>query len=97
MAPLVSPQEDDDLGSMGFYMLMVLFWTIFSLYIGKRYGILSSAAALAANPFLEQAVFVSGGGFGGRGGGGFSGGGGGFSGGGFGGGSSGGGGATSSW
>lgn len=100
MAPLVTPQQDDDdLGAVGFYFLVLIFWIIFALYIGRRYGMLSSAVALAANPFVDVPIVVGGGGHsrGGFGGGGFSGGGGGFSGGGFGGGSSGGGGATSSW
>ena len=100
MAPLVTPQQDnDDMGAVGFYFLTLIFWIIFSLYIGRRYGMLSSAVAFAANPFVDVPIVVGGGGHsrGGFGGGGFSGGGGGFSGGGFGGGSSGGGGATSGW
>jgi uncharacterized membrane protein YgcG len=98
MSPLVTTQADDDLGSMPIYGITTAFWVLFFLYIARRYGMMNAGAALAANPFVEQAAFVvtSGGGFGG-GGGGFSGGGGGFSGGSFGGGSSGGGGATSSW
>jgi len=97
MSALVSPQQDDDdLGAVGFYFLALIFWIVFALYIGRRYGMLPSAVALAANPFVETPIFVAGGGgghhrSGGFGGGGFSGGGG------FGGGSSGGGGATSSW
>jgi len=103
MSPLVTTQqqEDDDLGQVGFYFLVLIFWIIFALYIGRRYGMLPAAAALAANPFVETPIFVAGGGGGHHRSGGFGGGGGGFSGGsfggGFGGGSSGGGGATSSW
>ena len=83
MAPLVTPQQDDDdLGAVGFYFLVLIFWIIFALYIGRRYGMLSSAVALAANPFVDVPIVVGGGG---------------HSRGGFGGGSSGGGGATSSW
>ena len=98
MAPLVTPQQDDDdLGAVGFYFLVLIFWIIFALYIGRRYGMLSSAVALAANPFVDVPIVVGGGGHSRGGFGGGSSGGGGFSGGGFGGGSSGGGGATSSW
>ena len=95
MSPLVTPQADDDLGTLPIYGIFTAFWALFFLYIARRYGMLTIGAALAANPFIEEAAFVvtSGGGFGGGGGGGFSGGGGGS----FGGGSSGGGGATSSW
>ena len=92
MSSLVSrQQEDDNIGSMGFYFSMMIFWIIFALYIARRYGMLAVAVPLVANPFAKSQVYVSGGGF--------SGGshGGGFGGGGFGGGSSGGGGATSSW
>lgn len=96
MSALVSPkQEDDGLGDMGLYSIILLFWIGFAFYIARRYGMMAVAVPLMANPFAKSQVYVSGGGFGGGRGGGF-GGGGGFSGG-FGGGSSGGGGATSSW
>jgi uncharacterized membrane protein YgcG len=98
MSALVTTQPaDDDMGNMGFFGIVTVLWIAFAFYIARRYGLLTGGAALAANPFVEQAahVVVGGGGFRSGGGGGF--GGGGFSGGSFGGGSSGGGGATSSW
>ena len=97
MSALVTPQADDDMGDLGFYGIMTMFWMAFAFYIARRYGLLNAGATLAANPFIEPVVYAStGGGFRSRGGG-FGGGFGGGGGGSFGGGSSGGGGATSSW
>jgi uncharacterized membrane protein YgcG len=101
MSNLLDSNEDEGFGQIGLTFCFLIVCFIVFVYKNKEYmWIPAGTVTLLANPFIEQVVITSGGGFGGGhsgfgGGGGFSGGG--FSGGSFGGGSFGGGGATSSW
>ena len=93
--------KDDELSSLGLYFWFIVMWIVLTMIMDRKYEWLAvySSTALLSNPFAEQTVYVSSGGFSGGSRGGFGGGfgGGGSFGGGYGGGSFGGGGATSRW